>query len=71
LEKKNNEAEYINDLKKNLEKKLNDSIDFRRVEIVGTKSKRMNLQNQVYMLLLISLVLILYIYGLDLNGSLV
>ena len=62
LEKKNNEAEYINELKKNLEKKLNDSIDFRRVEIVGPKVSGELAESGLYAITISLVLILLYIW---------
>ena len=62
LEKKNNEAEYINDLKKNLEKKLNDSIDFRRVEIVGPKVSSELSRSGLYAISISLIFILIYIW---------
>lgn len=62
LEKKNNEKQYINNLKKNLEKKLNDSIDFRRVEIVGPKVSSELSRSGLYAISISLIFILIYIW---------
>ncbi len=62
LEKKSGKSNFINEIKLNLEKKLNKSINFRRVEMVGPKISDELTQSGIYAVLIALVLMLFYIW---------
>ena len=62
LEKKSGESNFISEIKSNLEKKLNNNINFRRVEMVGPKISKELTQTGIYAVLIALVLMLFYIW---------
>ena len=62
LENKNNKSDYTNNLKINLEQKLDDKINFRRVEIVGPKVSDELTKSGLYAIIISLSLMLIYIW---------
>ena len=62
LENKNNKSDYTNNLKINLEQKLDDKINFRRVEIVGPKVSDELSKSGLYAIIISLSLMLIYIW---------
>ena len=62
LENKNNKSDYTNNLKINLEQKLDDKINFRRIEIVGPKVSDELTKSGLYAIIISLSLMLVYIW---------
>ena len=62
LEKKSGKANFISQIKINLEKKLNKTINFRRVEMVGPKISKELTKSGIYAVLIALILMLFYIW---------
>ena len=62
LENKNNKSDYTNNLKINLEQKLDDKINFRRIEIVGPKVSDELTKSGLYAIIISLSLMLIYIW---------
>ena len=62
LEKKSGESNFISNIKLNLEKNLNESINFRRVEMVGPKISKELTESGIYAVVIALILMLFYIW---------
>ena len=62
LEKKSGKSNFISEIKSNLEKDLNQSINFRRVEMVGPKISKELTQAGIYAVVIALVLMLFYIW---------
>lgn len=62
LEKKSGKAEFIPNIKDNLEDKLNEKINFRRVELVGAKISKELTKSGIYAVIIALALMLFYIW---------
>lgn len=62
LEKKSGESNFISNIKLNLEKDLNESINFRRVEMVGPKISKELTESGIYAVVIALILMLFYIW---------